>query len=262
MEPRKYHNIRLSRAGNDTWKFIKEQKALELPIISIATIVNCIVANKYYDILAALLYEVIALFIICLLLFLWKSLRVVPERIYNEQQDIINSKQKTIESLEEQQKPKLQIDFDKDNPKYLYIDDEGDGKSYVSEITAYRIFIRNTSQMQTTNNVEVRIISIEDCPEWLKRKTPIILNCNKQESFHIHPGKDQPVNVVQYLYDSRPDEKQFAFCSNKRFQIPDGNFKIKIEVSAENISCKSKDFIINLKYDEQETKKMISMKEC
>ena len=107
MEPRKYHKIRLSRAGNDTWKFIKEQKALELSIISIATIVNCIVANKYYDILVALLYEVITLFIICLLLFLWKSLRIVPERIYNEQQDIINSKQKTIESLEERQKPIL-----------------------------------------------------------------------------------------------------------------------------------------------------------
>ncbi len=107
MEPRKYHKIRLSRAGNDIWKFIKEQKALKIPIISVATIANCIVANKYYDILVALLYEFIALFVICVFLFLWKSLRVVPERIYNEQQDIIDSQQETIKSLKEECRPKL-----------------------------------------------------------------------------------------------------------------------------------------------------------
>ncbi len=104
MEPRKYHKIRLSRAGNDTWKFIKEQKALEIPIISVATFVNCFL---YYDILVALLYEVIALFIICFLLFLWKSLLVVPELIYNEQQDIIDSQRETIKSLKEECRPKL-----------------------------------------------------------------------------------------------------------------------------------------------------------
>ncbi len=107
MEPRKYHKIRLSRAGNEIWEFVKKQKIYEIAIISIGTIVNCIVANKYYDILVALLYEVIALFIICFLLFLWKSLLVVPELIYNEQQDIIDSQQETIKSLKEECRPKL-----------------------------------------------------------------------------------------------------------------------------------------------------------
>lgn len=93
MESRKYHKIRLSRAWNETWKFLKGQKALEIPIISIATIINCIVANKYYDILLALLYEFAALFIMCVFLFLWKSLRTVPACIYEE-------KQKDIELLE------------------------------------------------------------------------------------------------------------------------------------------------------------------
>ncbi len=106
MEPRKYHNIRRSRAGNEIWEFVKKQKIYEIAIISIGTIVNCIVANKYYDILTALSYEVVALFIICLLLFLWKSLRTVPERIYEEQQETINSQQENIESLKEQLCPK------------------------------------------------------------------------------------------------------------------------------------------------------------
>ena len=91
MESSKYHKIRLSRARSDTWDFLKEHKALEVSIISMATIINSIVAIKYYDILVALLYEVVALLIICSLLFFWKSLRTVPERIYEEQQEAIES---------------------------------------------------------------------------------------------------------------------------------------------------------------------------
>ncbi len=100
MEPRKYHNIRLSRAGKETWKFIKEQKIYVIPIISIVTFVNGgSVFYEYNDILMALSYEFAGLFIMFVLLFLWKSLRVEPERIYNEQQGTIASQQKTIDSL-------------------------------------------------------------------------------------------------------------------------------------------------------------------
>ncbi|MBR35236.1 MAG: hypothetical protein CMH78_07200 [Nitrospinae bacterium] len=92
MEPRKYHNIRLSRAGKETWKFIKEQKIYEIPIISIGTFVNGgSVFYEYNNILTAISYEFAGLLIMVVLLFLWKSLRVVPECIYNEQQDTIDS---------------------------------------------------------------------------------------------------------------------------------------------------------------------------
>jgi len=46
---------------------------------------------EYNDILTAISYEFAGLLIMVVLLFLWKSLRVVPECIYNEQQDTIDS---------------------------------------------------------------------------------------------------------------------------------------------------------------------------
>ncbi len=91
MKSSKYHKIRLSRARSDTWGFLEKHKVLEVSIISIATIINSIVAIKYYDILVALLYEIVVLLIICLLLFFWKSLRTVPERIYEEQEEAIEA---------------------------------------------------------------------------------------------------------------------------------------------------------------------------
>ncbi len=62
---------------------------LEFIFIGTVTIINIVVSNKYYDVLTALIYECGGLVIIFGVLFLWKSLRVVPERIYNKQQDII-----------------------------------------------------------------------------------------------------------------------------------------------------------------------------
>jgi len=114
MKPRKYHEIRLSRAGNEIWEFIKKQKIYEIAIISIGTIINGgSVVYKYYDILSALSYEFGVLIIMFVSLFLWKSLRSVPERIYDELQDTIDSQREIIKSLEEQRGSKLAVTFKK-----------------------------------------------------------------------------------------------------------------------------------------------------
>jgi hypothetical protein len=62
---------------------------LEFLFVGTTTITNIVVSSKYYDVFTALIYESGGLVIILVTLFLWKSLRVVPERIYNKQQDII-----------------------------------------------------------------------------------------------------------------------------------------------------------------------------
>ena len=64
---------------------------LEFLFIGTITVTNIVVSNKYYDVLTALIYECGGLVIILGILFLWKSLRVVPERIYNKQQEIIKT---------------------------------------------------------------------------------------------------------------------------------------------------------------------------
>ena len=64
---------------------------LEFLFIGTITVTNIVVSNKYYDVLTALIYECGGLVIILGILFLWESLRVVPERIYNKQQEIIKT---------------------------------------------------------------------------------------------------------------------------------------------------------------------------
>ena len=91
MKSSKYHKIRLSEAWKVYRKFLRDHILLEFLFIGTATITNIVVSNKYYDVLTALIYECGGLVIIFGILFLWKSLRVVPERIYNKQQDIIKT---------------------------------------------------------------------------------------------------------------------------------------------------------------------------
>lgn len=249
MKSMKYLKIHFLEVLKDTMiKIYKPSKTVIISIIAII-IVGGLLGYGFHDTFKSVIFPLTGLVLLFLYIFCGNWMNV-SKNFYEENL-----------SLKEQQKSKLEIDFDENNPKYLYEANECDGETYASQLAIYRIFIRNTSQTQTINDVEVRIISIENCPEWLKGKTPINLNYDKKEHFYIHPGKDQPVGVVKYEYDSRPDEKQFAFCSNKRLQIPSGNFKIKIEVSGKDIPCKSKDFTVTLKYDECEIKKMISMKE-
>ena len=91
MKPSEYHKIRLSEAWKVYRKFLRDHIMLEFLFIGTVTITNIVVSNKYYDVLTALIYECGGLVIIFGVLFLWKSLRVVPERIYKKQQDIIKT---------------------------------------------------------------------------------------------------------------------------------------------------------------------------
>jgi len=68
-------------------------------IIFCMTITNFTIGVKYYQLLKAIEVEFAGLLIMFVLLFFWKALRTVPERIYEEQQEIINFQQENIESL-------------------------------------------------------------------------------------------------------------------------------------------------------------------
>jgi hypothetical protein len=231
MESRKYHKIRLSRAGNDTWKFLKEQKALEIPIISIATIVNCIVANKYYDILAALLYEFVALLIMCVFLFLWKSLRVVPEHIYNEQQDIIDSQREIIKSLEEQRRPKLEVTFKQGVRPWFQEQPSttASGQDYI-----YRIELMNLGS-ETIHNLRVRLY-IEPHPR-ASFNVPCDLQLNNKDIPKTDKeGEGEFVNVFKYFRPSK-DGHEMLWINDiyqAKSKIPVQEYEIKIIVNSNN----------------------------
>lgn len=108
MESRKHHKIRLSRAWKETKTFLYKKKVLNVVtaiIICCMTITNFTIGAKYYQLLKAIEVEFAGLLIMFVLLFLWKSLRIVPERIYKEQKAIIKTKEETIELLKERLKP-------------------------------------------------------------------------------------------------------------------------------------------------------------
>lgn len=154
MEPRKYHNIRLSRAKSEFWKFLKEKWKWEAPILIVGTVVNYNFNNINWW---ALCYEIWGVLFLTCVMFLWKSLRVVPECIYNEQQGIIDSQWETIDSLEEQQRPKLEVTFEQGVHPWFQ-------KGHWISGDIYRIGIKNPGT-ETVRNVTVQLTDIVPYPE-------------------------------------------------------------------------------------------------
>ena len=242
MEPRKYHKIRCSRAGNEIWEFVKKQKIYDIAIISIATIVNCIVANKYYDILVALLYEIGVLIITFGFLFLWKSLKTVPERIYEEQQETINSQQENIESLKEQLRPKLEVTF-KQGIRPWFQGESG-------YIHTHRIGIINPGA-ETVQKVAVQLIDIEPYPKGCNFTMPFCLRFTNEsptlESKDLqtskNPNESLFVDVFRNDFDSNSNIIIMEICNTVDtkpectfygFIVPKQSYKITIKVNSNN----------------------------
>lgn len=245
MEPRKYHNIRRSRAGNEIWEFVKKQKIYEIAIISIGTIVNGgSVVYKYYDILMALLYEIGALIIMVGVLFLWKSLKTVPERIYEEQQETINSQQENIESLKEQQRPKLKVTF-KQGVRPWFQGERG-------YIHTHRIGIINLGT-ETVQKVTVKLIDIEPYPEHCDFTMPFSLRFTNElptlESNDLQTSKNPKegvfIDVFRNDFDSNGNIVYMEICntvdtepesclSDSSFTVPIRSYKITITVNSDN----------------------------
>ncbi len=264
MEPSKYHNIRRSRAGKETWKFIKEQKALEIPIISVATIVNCIVANKHYDILMALSYEVGALFIICLVLFLWKSLRVVPECIYEEKETIIKTRDKTIELLKERQSPKLIMEFYENSPSYCHDEFQENKNPNTEHIydffhRIWRISIYNDSPVTTIKDVKVKL-TVEGSND---REVILKFADNNTHPYwrfvDIAPEERVFIDVLEWFMQRvKEDNLRFDICHievdrnytrspQRCYHTDKGDSKIKIVVYGKDIPSQSRYFMVGAK---------------
>lgn len=237
MEPRKYHNIRLSRAWNETWKFVKEKKIYEIPFIIIATIAHIVVSKKYYDILIALGYETVGLLIMFLLLFLWKSLRVVPKRIYKEQQGIIDSQQKTIESLEGQQRHKLEVNFKQGEHPWVK-EQSGtlpNGKDYI-----FSIELMNSGP-GNINNPKVRLFIKSSEDDNFKKQWNLQVN-SKDIPKTDEEEEGEFVGVLKYFRRTENKSGNDALWmigsvkekNNEKARIPIQKYDIKIRASSDN----------------------------
>lgn len=269
MEIEKYHNIRLLKAWEDYKKLLRSHIVLEFICIGIGTIANIFVGAKYGKVLSLLLYEFAFLLIVFAGLFLWKSLRVTPERIYNKQEDIIADKQKKIDLLEERQKPKLEICFDPQScfdDTYSSYNITQKGKTISILFTyAWRLFICNTSTKDTINNVEVKLIDINKCLVGGARNRPEIHlkftddNSDERRTININPDSRKFVDVIEcfnasteqnreglfnVLHTEKENDKKLTLLFDK---IDNEDCKIRIEVEGEDTTCKPKDFTIGLR---------------
>ena len=243
MESRKYHNIRRSRAGNEIWEFVKKQKIYEIAIISIGTIVNGgSVVYKYYDILMALLYEIGVLIITFGFLFLWKSLRTVPERIYEEEQKNIELLEKENLSLKEQLRPKLEVTF-KQGVRPWFQGESG-------YIHTHRIGIINPGA-ETVQKVTVQLIDIEPYPNDCNFTMPFCLRFTNEsptlESKDLqtskNPNESLFVDVFRNDFDSNSNIIIMEICNTVDtkpectfygFIVPKQSYKITIKVNSNN----------------------------
>lgn len=140
-----------------------------------------------------------SLLILFLIIFLIKSVQT-HSHIYNEQQN-------TIESLKEQQIPKLQIKFNDDNG-YIY-DEYGDYGVKIGRQISERIFrvrIDNLSKPQAIDGVEVMLTDIDKCTSIEKGKLPVHLKLRNdttpyKDSFTIPISGYKFFEVIEAFFD-------------------------------------------------------------
>jgi hypothetical protein len=178
----------------------------------------------------------------CVFLFLWKSLRVVPERIYNEQQDVIDSQRETIKSLEEERCPKLEVTFEKGNKPYFKSErftspiSKRDGQIHTNCIR-----IKNIG-LEIIKNVNVKLMEIIPCPEDFRAE-----GCNLQfmhggsdvKAKDIQPEGDEFVYIIGYFKPYNKDLKKremYILHTEEKYSldIPVKKYDITIKINSDN----------------------------
>jgi hypothetical protein len=179
----------------------------------------------------------------CVFLFLWKSLRVVPEHIYNEQQDTIDSQREIIKSLEEQRRPKLEVTFKQGVRPWFQ-------KGGWTSGDIYRIGIINLGA-ETVQNVTVKLIDIEPYPKDCSFTMPFCLRFTNEsstlESKDLQTSKNPKeslfIDVFCSEFDSDSNIKHMEICNTVDTEpeytfygseVPIQSYKITITVNSDN----------------------------
>ncbi len=168
--------------------------------------------------------------------------RIFMKRVSSEQQVIIDSQRKTIESLKEQQEPKLEVTFEKGKKPYLEPFrktspiSKRDGQLYI-----YRIRVENTCS-EIIKNVNVKLMKIEECPEGFSAE-----GCNLQ--FRHYPGvkakdiqteDDIFVDIIGYFdpYNKDIEKKEMYILHTEqeklKSDIPVKKCDITIKINSDN----------------------------
>ncbi len=167
--------------------------------------------------------------------------------------------------LKKQLEPVLEIQFEQNND--IYYQD--------SPISPYyrlvRIVIYNPSG-KTINNIEVQLVGIEPMPSHIKGVLPLLL-CLKDDAppsirtFDLKPHSKQFINVIQWRPGKESDNMSagfppvfnivtFAFVSGVVALLRLADYKITIEVTANDVVPVQKDFNIGIQNNDNTKEKL------
>ncbi|MBO1225086.1 MAG: hypothetical protein JYX80_11725 [Candidatus Scalindua sediminis] len=270
MEPRKYHEIRTSRAKSEFWGYLKEKWKWEVPIFIIGTIANY---NFNHINWWALYCEFSGVLILICVMFLWKSLRVVPECIYEEKETDIKTKDKTIELLEERQRAKLIMEFYENSPSYCHDEFQENKNPNTEHIydffkRVWRISIYNDSSVTTIKDVKVKL-TVEGAND---REVILKFADNNTQPYwrfvDIAPEERVFIDVLEWFMQRvKEDKLRFDICHIEVdrnytrspqccYYTDKGDSKIKIVVFGKDIPSQSRYFMVGARNNDNTINKI------
>lgn len=248
----KYYKEHLFRVLKDTKNFLWDKILMSVFMLIIPGIIGSFIDNTYLGkIYMSILCGFSGLVLYSFLVLLFHLIKT-PVDIYKKDK-------KTITSLEERQKPKLQIEFNENDPPY--IDDDIiqiKGNKFCLNERLYRISIKNMSNSNTIEDVRVKLINIDECPSKYASKLPVNLKFMHdskpyKHSVDVHPDERVFVDVVVGVMDREKQEMyMYSICSIKdkvsfRLPINEKDHRITIEAKGKDTICEPKHFMIGLK---------------
>ncbi len=185
--------------------------------------------------------------VICLAYFYYRKLFSIPPKFYFEQQADKIKLQSEIDKLREEIKPKLQIYF---NESSVQTDSSPEGI-----ITFYRVYVRNIGQVESVENLTVRITG--ENIKHLLPFTPTDMRATNSEGRpenYLNANTEIPIEVIYVTeYNNQPPEQrykiEFGFANGMLNQRPEVQkiqlkppFEFEIEASGKNTPAVSKTF--------------------
>jgi len=215
-------------------------------------------ATKFDEVTRYTIIVLTPLVLVAIGMFVY-NLVTTPARIYHEQKAQIGL-------LEQQLNAGLAIELDENNPALFYETpfvheiEELFNSEREKEADTYsrlcRLAIRNLSQVNSTDDVTVKLTEIHPCPENLNGKLPLPLHFmhdNTQPykiATNLNPGITEYVDVVSWHWKtSRPEPVFYIYTSVAGIdtQFPMGDYQIKIEVAGRNVVGDARNFCLGIR---------------
>lgn len=236
----KYCNDHFIRIIKNTYNSLGKKLVLPIIMIAVPMIIAGFIENTYsIKILISILCGFGGLVSYCFLVFLFHLFKT-PIDIYKEDKE-------TIELLEEQQKPKLEIIFNETSKDHCseYVQNEGQ---------TWRISVCNKSTTTLVKNVTVKLTEVYEGLSLVddRRVRLKFKHCDRL-FVDIHAGDKELVDVFEWIIDKENprfdirhiEVDKISNAIRLYYYIDKENYRIKIEAFGEGVSPISRFFTIS-----------------